>query len=71
MKTQQRGLHSVANALLAEASAAVSSVLALLEMCRLKLSSLAASSPACSAGITQTLPTTALLATPVVRDMSP
>lgn len=61
MKTQQRGLQSVANALLAEVRAAVSAVLALLEMCRLKLSSSAASFPACSAGITQVFPPTALL----------
>lgn len=71
MKTQRHGLQSVANVLLAEVSAAVSSVLALLEMCGLKLSSSAASSPACSAGTTQALPTTVLLATPVVRDVPP
>lgn len=70
MKTRRRGLRSVANALLAEVSAAVSSVLALLEMCRLKLSSSAASSPACSAGITQAFPTAVLLATLAV-EMSP
>lgn len=63
MKTQQRGLWYVANALLAEVSAAVSSVLALLEMGRLKLGSFAASSPACSAGITQALPATEHFAT--------
>ena len=63
MKTQQRGLQYVANALVAEVSAAVSLVIALLEMGRLKLGSFAASSPACSAGITQALPTTELLAT--------
>lgn len=56
------GLQRVANALLAAVSAAVSSVLTLLEMCRLKLSSIAACSPACSAGITQALPTIELFA---------
>lgn len=53
MKTQQCGLHCVANALLAAVGDAVSLVLALLEMGRLKLGGFAVPSPACSAGITQ------------------